>query len=118
MPTSAAGGSHHRSAAVADRSPHYMVGSAGRAEGLPYHATYTAEGSPHYLRGVRHSEEEARLRARLSDSAAQSASQADVIAGLMDDAQMLRWAFNLLIGLFSSHLLMSFLRSVLTFLIS
>ena len=58
-------------------SPHYGGG-------------YIIEGTSHYLRGARHEQRQLEEEARLRESAAQSTLQADVIADLTDDAQMLR----------------------------
>lgn len=83
VPPSAPGGSYHR-----------LRGSAAPMESPHYGGGYVTEGTPHYLRRARHEqrevEEEARLRERFAESAAQLTSQADVIADLTDEAQMLR----------------------------
>ena len=100
---SAAGGppNYHRypqvSPAYMEQSPRYAPGYAPPHERSPLGAG--VEGTPYHMRGARHEqshleEEVMQLRSRLAESAAQSASQAKAMPGLLDEVQLLRCAFS------------------------
>ncbi len=89
---------HHRypqaSPAYMEQSPRYAPGYALSHERSPLGAG--VEGTPYHMRGAQsHLEEEVmRLRSRLAESAAQSASQSEAMPGLLDEVQQLRCAFS------------------------